>query len=201
MPAPIGNTNGLKTGRRSSRPGVVLARLGKLYSQPYQDVLRLRRGVESLLKRTHVEVDLLQAARLQSACRLELSTRIAEQTLRDKPDLSVEQIQQLRHSVGQWTRERDNILTALLGDAAATGPAGIPAGLAQAWAAVDANQRQPIAATTAAAIPVAPSAPHAAPQPRQSLPAVPGGPAVAPATPNAAAHATEGDAANPASTN
>ncbi len=128
MPGPIGNINGATHGRRSSRPGVVLSRLGKRYAQCYQDVLRLRRGVESILKQSHGRVSLLQAARVQSLCRLELSCRIAEQTLRDTPTLPPEQIQQTRHSIGQWTCQRDNLLAALLGDSG---------GAVDPWAALD----------------------------------------------------------------
>jgi hypothetical protein len=128
MPGPIGNINGATHGRRSSRPGVVLARLGKRYSQIYQDVLRLRRGVESILKQNHGGVTLLQAAKVQSLCRLELSCRIAEQTLRDTPTLPSEQIQQTRHSIGQWSCQRDNLLAALLGDSG---------GAIDPWAALD----------------------------------------------------------------
>ena len=37
------NTNAMKTGRYSSRPGTVLTRLGRKYKQPYRDALKLRR--------------------------------------------------------------------------------------------------------------------------------------------------------------
>ena len=45
----LGNTNALKSGRRSARPGTVLAVLGRRYTQAYRDVCRLRREVEAKL--------------------------------------------------------------------------------------------------------------------------------------------------------
>jgi hypothetical protein len=59
---------------------------------------------------------------VQSLCRLELSARIEELTIRDKPDLSPDELRASRHAIGQWTRERDNLLAALLGDAGGTVP-------------------------------------------------------------------------------
>ncbi len=122
-----GNTNALRTGRRSSRPGTVLARLGPKYSQPYQDVCRLRRGVESLLRGKHGALSLLQAARLQSLCRLELNCRIAELTIRDRPDMPTESLRSFRESIGRWTRERDNALEALVGGVLASSVPGVAA--------------------------------------------------------------------------
>jgi hypothetical protein len=114
------NTNALSSGRRSARPGTVLARLGPRYSQCYRDVLRLRRGVESLLRRQHGGVTLLQGARVQSLCRLELNCRIAEQGVRDNPAMAPEQLRAERSLIAQWTCQRDNLLARLLGDGAGT---------------------------------------------------------------------------------
>ncbi len=94
--------------------------LGKRYSQPYQDVLRLRRGVESLLRAKGDGLTLLQACATQSLCRLEFNCRIAELTIQDRPDMPTEELRSHRESIGRWTRERDNALEALLGDGRAT---------------------------------------------------------------------------------
>ena len=60
--APLGNSNALKHGRRSNRPGTVLARLGKKYSRAYGDVLYLRRQIQSLLGTNSSGLTLLQSA-------------------------------------------------------------------------------------------------------------------------------------------
>ena len=129
MPAPLGNSNALTSGRRSARPGTVLARLGPKYSQPYVDVCRLRRKVESLLRAKHGGLTLMQSARVQTLCRLELNCRIAELGIRDKPDMAVEELRAERSCIGQWSAQRDNILRELLGD----GKADV-----DPWAALDA---------------------------------------------------------------
>ena len=113
MPGKLGNTNALKSGRRSTRPGTVLAVLGRRYSQAYRDVCRLRREVEAKLGGRD-GLTLYQAARLQSLCRLELNCRTAELSIRDgKPaaaDLRAE-----RSLIAQWTCQRDRLLGELLG--------------------------------------------------------------------------------------
>ena len=131
MPGTPGNVNALKTGRRSSRPGTVLARLGPRFSQCYQDVCRLRRGVESILKAKHGGVGLVESARVQSLCRLELNCRIAEQTIRETPAMPPDELRALRSLVGQWTSQRDNGLASLLGDGG---------GVADPWQALDASR-------------------------------------------------------------
>lgn len=141
MGAPIGNVNNLKTGRRSSRPGTVLARLGPRYSQPYQDVCRLRRGVESLLKQRHGRVSLLQAARIQTLCRLELNCRLAELSVRDHRDMSVESLRAERSVIAQWSQQRDNVLMELVGDCGGGSADPLAAALEAARAA-----RGPVAA-------------------------------------------------------
>jgi hypothetical protein len=148
MGAPEGNTNALKTGRRSARPGTVLARLGPRYAQAYQDVLRLRRQAETLLRQKHGGLTLLQAARLQTACRLELNCRLAELAIRDKLDMSTEEMRAERSLIAQWSQQRDNALAALLGDSAGAE--------ADPWARLDAAMSQ-----QAQDRPAAPAAPKA----------------------------------------
>lgn len=127
MGAPIGNTNALKTGRRTTRPGTVLARLGKRFSQPYADVCRLRRQLESQLGPNRGALTLSQSAKIQTLCRLELSARIAELSIRNDPDMTAADLRSQRACITQWSRERDNLLNELLGD-------GKPA--ADPWAAL-----------------------------------------------------------------
>lgn len=110
---PLGNSNAMRHGRRSSRPGTVLSRLGPKYAQPYQDALHLRREAETLLKRKYGGVSLLRAAMLQSVCRAELSARMLEQSIRENPDMGTEELRSARACVMQWTQTRDNLLAKL----------------------------------------------------------------------------------------
>lgn len=120
MGGPIGNTNAVKNGNRSKRPGVVLARLGRKYKTAYADALRIRRELVALVGATSGGPTLLQAARIQTACRLELSVRIAEQSLREQPDMAVEEIRAQRSCITQWCSQRDNLLMELIGDCKAS---------------------------------------------------------------------------------
>lgn len=133
MPAAPGNTNAVKHGGRSARPGVVLARLGKQYSQPYRDALRLRLQAETQLRGTYGKVSILQASRLQTVCRLELSCRIAERTIQNHPELTPEELRAQRSMVTQWSMQRDNLLAKLL-----DGAGDVDGG--DAWAAFDAER-------------------------------------------------------------
>lgn len=128
MPAPIGNMNALKTGCRTARYGFVLPRLGMKCPQAYADVLRMRRGVETLVRRQYGGVTLTQAARIQSLCRLEMSCRIAEQSIKENPSMTPEELRAQRACITQWSAQRDNALVALLGDAA---------GKVDPWSALD----------------------------------------------------------------
>jgi hypothetical protein len=98
-------------------------------------VLRLRKGVESILRAKHGQIGIIQAARVQSLCRIELSARIAEQSIRDDPKLTADELRVQRLAIGQWTRERDGLLAKLVGEdvgTAAADPASLyamPAGV------------------------------------------------------------------------
>lgn len=165
--AQLGNVNAMKNGHRSKRPGTVLAHLGRRYNQAYRDVLRLRKGVERTLRRSHSELTLLQGAKIQSICRLELNCRIAELTIRDRADITVEELRSHRESIGRWTRERDGLLAKLLGDAG-------DAASDDPWAVLDQSRREAL-------------------QPRQSVPEAADGPAVAEVAENASSDATRSE--------
>ncbi len=119
MPGKLGNTNALKSGRRSTRPGTVLAVLGRRYSQAYRDVCRLRREVEAKLG-GRAALSVFLAARLQCLCRLELGCRVSELTIRDGK-LPPEQLRAERSLIAQWTCQRDRLLGELLGNGKAAG--------------------------------------------------------------------------------
>ncbi len=118
MPGQPGNSNAMKNGRRSSRPGTVLMRLGPRFKQAYSDIIQFRKQVERALGRAHCELSLLQSARVQTLCRLELNCRIAEQTIRDTQAMQPEELRATRALIAQWTAQRDNALVKLLGNGA-----------------------------------------------------------------------------------
>jgi hypothetical protein len=86
----------------------------------------------------------MQAARLQTICRLELNCRLAELAIRNKQDMPVEELRAERSLVAQWSQQRDNALADLLGDATTA---------VDPWAILAAPATQPAAAAPAAAQP------------------------------------------------
>ncbi len=139
MTATLQTTTAPTSGRQSGRPGTVLPRLGPRYSQVYADVCRLRKAVERTLGRKHTELSLVEGARLQSLCRLEMNCRIAEQGIRETPDMSPAELRSMRSCIATWTVQRDKMLGELLGNG--NGPA---AGAGNdPWAALDSPQDVP----------------------------------------------------------
>ncbi len=120
------NKSNARTDRKQQRneawPAILsprhrVARLGPRFSHAYKDVCRLRRAVEGLLRAKHGKVDLLLGAKAQTICRLELNCRIAEQGIRDTPTMLPAELRATRALIAQWTCQRDNALSALLGNA------------------------------------------------------------------------------------
>ncbi len=102
--------------------------MGPKYSQAYADVCRLRKAIERTLGRKHGQLTLIQGARVQSLCRLELNCRIAEQTIRDTPAMPSKELASTRSLIAQWTCQRDKMLAELLGNGkgtAASDPAAL----------------------------------------------------------------------------
>jgi hypothetical protein len=97
-----------------------MAKPGKRFKSAYADVLRLRREIESMLASRNGGPTLLERARVQSILRIELNSRIEEILIRDNPALTPEEVRAGRESIGRWTRERDNLIFKLLGDASGT---------------------------------------------------------------------------------
>ncbi|MFH1920159.1 MAG: hypothetical protein ABIP48_09780 [Planctomycetota bacterium] len=130
-----GNVNAVRHGHRSKRHGVVLARLGRRFRGAYVDVLKLRLQVEILLRQRYGELSLIQVGRVQTLARLEQSARALELTIRETPSMPAEELRGARHSICSWSRERDNILTELLGGKAVNG--------SDVWATLEQPQAQP----------------------------------------------------------
>ena len=114
--APEGNVNRVVHGGRSARHGVVLARLGKRFRGAYVDACHLRTHIETLVRQRHGELTLSQVAKIQTLARLEQSSRALELGMRDGGDkMTVDDLIRARTMIGQWSRERDNLLAELLG--------------------------------------------------------------------------------------
>lgn len=114
--APEGNTNAVRHGGRSNRHGLAVAKLGKRMAGAYIDAARLRRAIEKAVEEKHGSLSLLQLGKIQTAIRHELSCRASETAIRDNPSMPPDQIRQHREYICRWSRERDKLLTELLGD-------------------------------------------------------------------------------------
>jgi hypothetical protein len=141
--APEGNTNAVKHGGRSNRHGLAVAKLGKRMAGAYIDAARLRRAIEKAVEEKHGSLSLLQLGKIQTAIRHELSCRASEAAIRDNPSMPPDQIRQHREYICRWSRERDKLLTELLGDGHQAGgdPADDP------WAVVDQAAAQRVRAS------------------------------------------------------
>jgi len=128
--APDGNVNALKNGMRSNRHGLVHAKLSRKFGNAYGQINQLRKAIESLLIEKHGGVSLIQQAKIQSIVRLETGCRAVELTERENDSMDPEQLRAQRHSIAQWTRERDNLLSELLGNSCES---------KDPWAALDAS--------------------------------------------------------------
>jgi hypothetical protein len=140
--APVGNANALKHGGRSKRCGLVAARLGDKFSQPYVDAMRLRKAIESQVREKHGELTLEQVGMIQTLIRLELSARALEQSQRESPGMPAGDLLKLREAVIKWSLQRDRILSELLGD-----DHQASSGNDDPWAVVDQAAAQRVRAT------------------------------------------------------
>jgi ferredoxin len=121
-----GNLNAIKHGGRArqERYGFVLARLAERDSAGYQQVKKIRRALERILNERG-GITPCQMARIQAACRLEMSCRVCELDIREDKEMSSKDRARLRQLICDWTAHRDAILFELIGDApASTGKPG-----------------------------------------------------------------------------
>jgi hypothetical protein len=94
-----------------------MAKPGRKFGSAYADVCRLRREIEFLMGSRNGGPTLSERAKAQTILRLELNCRICETLIRNTPDMPAEEIRANRESIGRWSRERDNLILKLLGDA------------------------------------------------------------------------------------
>lgn len=129
--AMAGNTAAVKHGGRSPRYGIVFAKLGKRFAPAYHDVCRMRKHLERLVIERLGSVQLMERCKIQTICRLEMSVRSCEMTIRDNPEMAPEEISRQRALICQWSCQRDNAISELLGEQRPTsGPdwAGVMSG-------------------------------------------------------------------------
>lgn len=130
--APFGNSNRLRHGMRSQRHGLIHPKLGPKFGPSYGQINKLRKAIEQLIIKRHGSVSLVQQAKIQSILRLETGCRCMELLERKDECPTAEELRTQRHSIAQWTRERDNLLAEVL---------GMKPGENDPWAALDATQQ------------------------------------------------------------
>ncbi len=76
----------------------------------------MRAAVEALVRGAHGELTLRQVTRIQTLCRIEMSARVLEQSIRQNPEMSATELRSSRESICRWSAQRDGILAELLGN-------------------------------------------------------------------------------------
>lgn len=134
MGAPTGNVNAVKHGARSKRAGIVLAKLGDGLEQAYMDASKLRQAIEAEVSQKRGSLSILDRAKIQTICRLELSARASEMAIRKDSKMLGDQLRLQREAIVKWTLQRDKLMGELLGDVAGSGSGD---GDDDPWAVVD----------------------------------------------------------------
>ena len=113
--APRNNCNAMRHGARSKRRELPVAYLGRRHASAGHDVSRLRTRLERLVRDRLGDVPLVTQATIQTITRLEASCRLAEQSIREHPDMGPADLRSLRESIVRWSLQRDRLLRELLG--------------------------------------------------------------------------------------
>ena len=113
--APAGNLNAMKFGNRTKRRTMVVALLGRKHASAAHDVGRLRSRLEAVVKARFGEVPLAMEARIQTVARIEASCRLAEQSIRETPDMAPTELRSHRESIVRWSMQRDRLLFEVVG--------------------------------------------------------------------------------------
>ncbi len=104
-----GNPSQLTTGKRTQRHGMVLAELGTKYPAIYRDIRHLRRVLERQTADPDGTIPVLTGAKINQACRWELTARIAQRMVADGnlgPAETLNALNTMTHA----TRQRDALL-------------------------------------------------------------------------------------------
>ena len=112
------NTAGLKNGSRTRRNGIALAALAKRHGAISVDLRRLKRTLDPYVQHRQGAERLKAVAAVNEICRWEMSARIMQKTLATET-LSPELTLSYLNSISNCTRQRNSLLTKLLGKGAA----------------------------------------------------------------------------------
>lgn len=116
--APKGNTNGLRTGKRSERFSMRLGSLPPTYRRQERAARELRKELEDATAAVHGGVSLTQAASIASACRWERHALLCLRWIRENVE-TMDHAQRLAYSreIASASEKRDKCLQALKLDA------------------------------------------------------------------------------------
>ncbi len=118
------NTAGLRNGSRTRRNGIALAALAKRHGAISVDLRRLKRTLDPYVQHRQGAERLKAVATVNEICRWEMSARVMQKTLATET-LSPELTLSYLNSISNCTRQRNSLLTKLLGkgsDTAADDP-------------------------------------------------------------------------------
>jgi hypothetical protein len=113
--AEIGNTNAVRHGSRSKRSGVVLAALADRHAAIAVDLRRLKRTLDPYVQHRQGADRLKAVAMVNEICRWEMSARVMQKTMATE-SLSPELMLTYLNSIGNATRNRNAMITKLVGD-------------------------------------------------------------------------------------
>ena len=110
--APLGSANNLIHGKRTERHGMVLANLGEKYPAIYRDIRHLRKVLERHKANPDKTIPVAIAARINQACRWELTARIAQWMVAHDNLGPAEKLNAL-NTMTNATRQRDSLIARL----------------------------------------------------------------------------------------
>ena len=113
------NTAGLRNGSRTRRNGIALAALAKRHGAISVDLRRLKRTLDPYVQHRQGAEPLKAVAAVNEICRWEMSARVMQKTLATET-LSPELTLSYLNSISNCTRQRNSLLTKLLGKGADT---------------------------------------------------------------------------------
>ena len=113
MAGQIGNTNALKTGKRTNRTGAVLNRLGKRHEPIYRNILAMRRGLESQVKAARGRLSQDDYTNINEACRFEVTAEMSYWLIANHDDLPPAEIANHLKNANWATQQRNAVLARL----------------------------------------------------------------------------------------
>lgn len=109
--APRGNTNAARHGMTISR--LSLGNMPPRWANVGRVCSELRRALENAVAELRGEVNLTDAATIQTAVRYERHAQLAQKWLRDNPDMAVDVRMEFSHAIAHASSQRDKAIKAL----------------------------------------------------------------------------------------